>query len=210
MALATTTLAAAVTASATTITVASATSIAANRLVIIDSERMYVAANYVSGTTVPVLRGRDGTATAAHVITANVIHGLASDFPVPAAGVSDATLQTAQVSVALTSLTASGAIAFVANVQQQTFVLNGTSVVAATLANPTTDMDGILLIIVGNGKAAHTVTYTAGLGNIGGTADVITFHASGSQGILLIACGGFWTGLGMVAGAASVAGAGIG
>ena len=210
MALATTTLSSACTATATTIVVASATSMAANRLVIIDGERMYVTANYITGTTVPVLRGRDGTATAAHVVTSNVIHGLSSDFPTPAAGVADAVLQAGQVTVALTSMTTSGAIAFVANIQQQTFVLNGTSVVAATLANPTTDMDGVLLIVVGNGKAAHTVTYTAGLGNIGASADVITFNASGSQGIWLIACGGFWTGLGMVAGAASVAGAGIG
>jgi len=80
MALATTTLSVAVALTDTSIVVASATSVAAGRLVLVDQEMMKVMQSYVSGTTVPVQRGIDGSATVAHKITANVTHGAATDF----------------------------------------------------------------------------------------------------------------------------------
>ncbi|PYQ83519.1 MAG: hypothetical protein DMG02_33580, partial [Acidobacteria bacterium] len=85
MALATTTLSSACAQGDVSIVVASATSVAAGRLIVIDQEEMQVAQSYSSGTTVPVLRGRDGSAQVAHKATANVTHGLASDFASPAA-----------------------------------------------------------------------------------------------------------------------------
>jgi hypothetical protein len=71
-------------------------------------------------------------------------------------------------------------------------ILNGTGVLAMTLANPTKDMDGCQLTIVANGKAAHTITYTAGVGNGGGTMDVGTFNATEATGCVLMAVNGFW------------------
>jgi hypothetical protein len=61
-----------------------------------------------------------------------------------------------------------------------------------TLANPTKDMDGSMLYIVANGKAAHTVTYSAGVGNGGGTMDVGTYNATEATGCALMAVNGFW------------------
>lgn len=67
-----TTLSAAVTATATNITVASVTctgcSINSNTVVYVDSEAMCVTGAYVSGTTLPVTRGCLGTKAAAHQI----------------------------------------------------------------------------------------------------------------------------------------------
>jgi hypothetical protein len=71
-------------------------------------------------------------------------------------------------------------------------IINGTGALAMTLANPTKDMDGDSLIIIANGKAAHTVTYTAGLGNGGGNYDVGTYSGTLAGGCTLMACNGFW------------------
>src|SRR3954470_20566078 len=83
MALATTTLSSAVAQIDKSIVVASATSLSAGRLILIDQEMMQVAQDYVSGTTVNVLRGREGSAQVAHKVTAAVNHGFASDFANP-------------------------------------------------------------------------------------------------------------------------------
>ena len=80
----------------------------------------------------------------------------------------------------MTSYSATGAIALPLPGADAVAILNGTSALAMTLANPTKDMDGCVLYVVGNGKAAHTITYTAGLGNAGSGLDVGTF-ASGAQ-----------------------------
>ena len=70
MALATTTLSATITATDTIIVVASAASMAAGRIILVDQEVMQVAQNYLTGTSIPVLRGRDGSQAAAHFLTA--------------------------------------------------------------------------------------------------------------------------------------------
>lgn len=81
MALTFTTLSAAVSVTDTSIVVASATSVAAGNILRVDGETMVVAKNYASGTTVPVLRGQDGTVTAAHISGAAVMNGIAAaDF----------------------------------------------------------------------------------------------------------------------------------
>ena len=63
---------------------------------------------------------------------------------------------------------------------------------AMTLANPTKDQDGDILIITGNGKAAHTVTYTAGVGNGGASYDVFTFATGANNTVSLIAANAIW------------------
>lgn len=194
MAQTTTTLSSAVTSTATSIVVASATGFAAGNLVLIDGEFMTVAKNYVSGTTIPVLRGQDGSVQAAHVASANVTTGLTSDFsqPAPMQFVAEPQYITKQVQ----SYSASGAISFSGNCDLTIAILNGTSALSMTLANPSKDQDGQYLHIIANGKAAHTVTYTAGLGNGGASYDVGTFSATLAMSALLVACNGFWVSVG--------------
>jgi hypothetical protein len=188
MALATTTLSAAVAVNDNSITVASATSVAAGRLIRIDDEFLQVAQNYVSGTSVPVLRGRDGTVTAAHASSANVTHGAATDFVNPPAQVAGLATNPRQRALPIFSYSAAGAIAPVPGIH----VINGTGALAMTLASPTKDMDGELLIIVANGKAAHTVTYSAGFGAGTTNSDVATFSATFALGFTAIAINGVW------------------
>lgn len=191
MALTTTTLSSAVAVTDTTIVVASATGFAAGSVIRIDDETLYVTKAYVSGTTINVTRGEDGTVTAVHPVTANVTVGLATDFSTPGPGGPTVTQQ-AQKDRVLVSYSASGAIAIPAANVDTVACLNGTGALAMTLANPTKDMDGTILYIIANGKAAHTVTYTAGVGNGGATMDVGTFNATEATGCALMAMNGFW------------------
>jgi hypothetical protein len=191
MALATTTLSAAISASDREITVASATSVAAGRLIRINGEMLKVAQNYASGTTVPVLRGQDGTVASAHAVTSNVTHGVASDFANPAAG-GPVTNIPAQRAREVKAYGAAGAITLPTPGNDMLAIINGTSALAMTVANPTKDMDGDILIVVGNGKAAHTVTYTAGLGNGGSGLDVGTFDTNAQCSMMFIAANGIW------------------
>jgi hypothetical protein len=189
MALATTTLSSAVAVTDSSIVVASATSVAAGRLVLIDGEFFQVTQDYVSGTTVGVLRGQNGTVTAAHVASANVTHGAAADFTVAAPGT--ANLRPGLIAFTTTSYSAAGAVSFGA-AQWTTAVINGTDALAMTIAHPDSSQDGIILCIVGNGKAAHTVTYTGGLGDAGSGYDVGTFDGSGQCSVLLVAANSIW------------------
>jgi hypothetical protein len=199
MALATTTLSAAVAVGDTSIVVASATSVAAGRLIRIDNEVLRVGAGYASGTTVPVIRGLEGTVTAAHVSGANVTHGLASDFASPVAGGPQSFSPNVRART-VTSYGAATAITLPTPGSDAVAILNGTVALAMTLANPTKDQDGDFLYIIGNGKAAHTVTYTAGFGNAGGNYDVATFATGGQNGILAVAANGIWVALSSMTG----------
>ena len=195
MALVTTTLAAAVAVADNVITVASATSLTAGRLIRIDGEYMEINQAYTGGVTVGVLRGQEGSVTAAHQSGANVVTALASDLASAPSQVNEGVLYPGQMSVTTTSYSAAGAIAF--GLSQWTIaIINGTSALAMTIANPTKDQDGCYLHIVANGKAAHTVTYTAGLGNGGANFDVGTFSATLAMSSLLVACNGFWVSVG--------------
>ncbi|HYX82164.1 MAG TPA: hypothetical protein VE714_07215 [Gemmatimonadales bacterium] len=201
MALATTTLSNAVTTSDTSIVVASATSVAAGRLIIVDQEVMRVGAGYSSGTTVPVLRGQDGTVTAAHKASANVTHGLASDFASPTAPTS--VTYPAQRAVTITSYSAAGAITLPAAGSDLRCILNGTVALAMTIADPTKDMDGTVVEVVANGKAAHTITPTTPFGNGGAGYAKFTFAAGGQNSVRFMAANGIWTPLSLIAGTAT-------
>ena len=191
MAFATTTLTSAVSVTDVTIVVASATSMSAGRLVLVDQEMMKVGQSYVSGLTVPVLRGIDGTATLAHKVTANVTHGLASDFAVP----SPQTVVTypAARAVVIQSITATSTLTLPSAGTDVRVVLNGTSVITLTIPVPTKDMDGTLLTIVGNGAAAHVLTFTGGLSGAGTSYDVVTVNATAPIAMQAMACNGLWT-----------------
>jgi hypothetical protein len=190
MALATTTLSSAVGVNDVSIVVASATSVAAGRFVLVDQEVMKVTQGYVSGTTVPVLRGQDGSVTAAHKVTSNVTHGTAADFANPSAQ-TNTTYPTQRAKI-VTSLTATSTLALPAAGSDLVVILNGTSVIALTVPVPTKDMDSTELTIVSNGAAAHTLTFTGGLSGAGSNYDVITVNATAPAAFKFIACNGLW------------------
>jgi hypothetical protein len=192
MALATTTLSVACSATDTIIKVASAASIATGRVLRIDSETMIVANNWVSGTTIPVLRGQDGTTTVAHVITANVTHGLASDFAAPPAGIAASVTYPAVRPRVVQSITATSTLTLPPAGQDTVVILNGTSVITLTVPVPTKDMDGQLLYIVSNGAAAHVLTFTSGLSGAGSSYDVVTINATAPAAFSFIACNALW------------------
>lgn len=195
MALVTTTLSTALTGTGaqaeTSIVVASATSVAVGRIIQIDGERMRVGKGYVSGsTTVPVLRGQEGTYPDIHAASVNVTHGDPADF-------ADNTQQADQprpmyMTFVSDSYSASGAISFGA--AQVTFVnLIGTSTLAMTLALPDKTQDGQILIISGNGKSQSTVaTTTAGFNNAGASYDTLTLQNAGNVMFIVVANNGIW------------------
>lgn len=191
MAFTTTTLSGAVVIDQNTISVTSATGFSAGLLVKVDDEYMEVTSDYVSGTSIGVLRGREGTATKAHATGANATVGLASDF---IAGDPQTTSLAPIAARArpIKSYSASGALDLPTPGNDLVAVLNGTSVRAMTLAIPTKDMDGCELIIIGNGKAAHTVTLATAIGNAGAGYTVLTFAAGGQVGVRFIAANGIW------------------
>lgn len=192
MSLTTTTLSTAVAQGDTNIVVASATGFAAGNLILIDQEVMQVVKSYSSGTTIGVLRGLDGSVQTTHKITANVNTFLGSDQPGPNA---QTTVQWPEVRGRdLLSYTTAGAITLPTQGSDMVAILNSTVALAMTLAAPTKDLDACLLVVIGNGKAAHTLSLPAGVGlGAGGSGvDVGTFAAGAQQAVVLMAANGVW------------------
>lgn len=176
------------------IQVASATNFAAGQLIRIDDEFMKVTQAYASGVLIPVLRGREGSVTAAHVKTANVITDALTDnlWGAPGSG----TLVTSQIygrQCQIVSVSATSTLTLpVAGVDMRV-ILNGTSVITLTIPVPTADMDGTHLVILSNGAAAHVLTFTSTLNNAGSGYTSFTNNASGTLAVQVWACNGFWT-----------------
>lgn len=203
MALTKTTLSSAVGQTDVSIVVASATGFAVGNLVTIDQETMQVSKNYSSGTTIPVQRGLESVQTT-HKASANVITYLASDEAIAAGNA----VQFPKVRGRdLLSYSAAGAITLPTPGNDMVAIINGTGALAMTLAAPTTDMDSSILTIIGNGKAAHTVSLPAGVGlGAGGSGvDVGTFAAGAQQCVVLMACNAVWVPYGAFMGGTSLA-----
>lgn len=209
MALTATTLSSAQALNDKTAVVASATGFAAGNFILIDGEVQQVTKEYVSGTTVNVIRGLEGTQQLAHPASAKVITGLGTDFPLPGPGGPFIGYPTQRARV-VRSYSAAGAITLPTAGQDMVAIINGTGALAMTLADPTKEMDGCFIYFVPNGKAAHTVTYTAGFGANTTNSDVLTFHATQVTSAFAVAANGVWNLVGFVAGAATVAGPGLG
>lgn len=193
MSLTTTTVSSAVGLTDTSITVASATGFAIGNQVLIDQEVFQVSKGYVAGsTTVPVLRGQGGTATQAHPSGANATTGTAADFANPG----PQAITTYQISGrvrTMVSYSAAGAIALPAAGTDTVAVLNGTTILAMTVAAPTKDMDGSMLYVASDGAAAHTVTFTGGLSGASTSYDVITINATAPVVLAVaMAINGLW------------------
>jgi hypothetical protein len=191
MALATTTLSAAITATAGELVVASATSVAAGRLMKIDQEMMQVTADYVSGTTVGVLRGVGGTAAKAHTITSTITHGLASDFQTPGAQ-AVTSYPTIRPWVQLSYTGAANTLVLPTAGENIHVILNGTVADTFTIPVPTADMTGTRLLISSNGVAQHLLTFTGGVCGAGASYDVITINATAPASFEFVAVDSLW------------------
>lgn len=191
MALTTTTLASACGLNDRNIVVSSATGFSAGYKIRVDDEEMEVTKDYVSGTTVSVLRGRGGSVQSAHVAKASVTVGAGSDFGNPAAGA----LSTAYARPRPTIITTYGATATMelpppgADLR---VILAGTAAITLTVPVPTRDIEGAQLVIVSDGAAAHVPTFTGGVGGAGSGYDAFTFNSSGKLALVLYAAGATW------------------
>jgi len=215
----TTTLSAAVTKSQTQVTVASATNVAVGNILYVDREAMKVVT--LSGTNATVRRGQEGTAAVAHasgavvytaapqyfyatevsgtctstdeialphisVATGNIYTCTSGGWTVTRRGGISATSRS-RLGNGGTDYTAAGAI----TIEPGTVWINGTTL-AMTIANPTTDQNGLEMCIMAANSSAHTLTYTAGF-NGGTTArDVATWTAGIGNGMCIIARNGVW------------------
>lgn len=191
MAVTSTTLAASCGVGATTITVASATNFTTGQFILVENELMQQTAA-ANGTVVPVRRGLDGTVQGAHASSAFACTGLFADFPSPIPGwpvvygpcVGDGS------NAASYTYSAAGAISPVPGVH----VINGSGAIAMTLAGPTGTQEGQVMIIESKNLHANTIVATpAFLGAAGATA---TAAATGAN-LVLKACGGKWTVVGV-------------
>ena len=193
MALTRTTLSAAVGVDDREIVVAAATGFAADLLVRVDQEFMVVQKTYSSGTTIPVRRGQLGSKTSAHVITSGVTVGTLAtpDWDTPGAG-GVVNNQTAGRPHLVTSITATSTLSHAPAGCDHTVILNGTSVITLTIPVPTADMDGDTLTILGNGTAAHVLTFTSGLSLAGSSYDIVTLNASARAGMVVKAVNLGW------------------
>lgn len=194
MAKTTATLASACGASDTTIVVSASTGFAAGSFIECDGEVMRVNSNYTTtanGVNVPVLRGQNGGFAFAHPVTSTLVVGLPSDFAdaVPQQVVTYPVAGRGRVPK---SYTTAGAITLPTAGADALAILNSTVALAMTVAAPTAEMVGSILIIVGNGKAAHTVTVAGGLG-LGSTGYTVgTFDTNAQCSVMLIAAGVAW------------------
>lgn len=194
MALTTTTLSGAYTSGGSSLTVAEATNIAIGNIVRVDDEQMLVTSAYVAGsTTVPVNPGQGGTACANHASGANVTFGAPSDTAWASVGASSVIpYPLAGRTRRMTSYSAAGAIALPDPGTDKTAIINGTTILAMTVAAPGKQQDGSLLYIASNGAAAHTVTFTGGLSGAGSSYDVLTFNAGAPVLVVVMAVNGNW------------------
>jgi hypothetical protein len=194
MAFTKTTLSTAVAVSDKQIVVASATGFAANQLIKIDQEMMLTAKSYVSGTTIPVLRGQQGSATTTHVATANVITDATSEslWALPAAGGVTSWCPVDR-GVTIQSISATSTLVLPVDGSDLRVIINGTTIITLTVPVPTVDMDGTMLYIASNGAAAHIITFTSTLNNAGAGYTSFTNNASGTLAIQAMAVNGFWT-----------------
>ena len=191
MALVRTTLASPVALGDTSISVASATSIAPGRILRIDQEWFVVQKDYTTGTNIPVRGGQFGSARRAHAVTAGVVHGDGSeDFDAPAATAMTSSPTTRPT--VITSVTATSTLTHAPAGSDHRVILNGTSVITLTIPVPTTDMDGDNLTIISNGAAAHVPTFTGGLGGAGASYDAFTNNATGKFALTVFAANGTW------------------
>lgn len=198
MALTRTTLTSVKLASETVLQVASATGIAIGYEIRIDSEVFKVTKGYVAASlSVPVMCGQNGTAVVAHPVTSGVLAGASSDTEWGTIG-GPQTLTQYPLAGRVRSIASYSADATIVNPLPGTDLvveLNSTVALNMTLAVPGKANDGDLLIVIGNGKAAHVLTVTGGIGAGGTNLDTNTFAAGAQIAISFMAMNSVWVAL---------------
>lgn len=180
MSLARTTLSGALTSTAKTVRVASATGISAGRVMKVDSEDMLVqAVNPDVSTEFTVMRGYGGTTAVAHNTGAPVTCGANSDWLTPLPPQSDG--------VPVFSYAAAGAITPAAGQHQ----LSTGAASAFTLANPSLGADGMQLTIIAGSAHAYTVTAASAFTGAG-AGTVATFGGAVGDNFEVEARNGLW------------------
>jgi hypothetical protein len=200
MAINSTTLVAAITASSTQFSITSATGVAnpvynanpnfgvgnTNTILLVDQEFMFVTA--LNGTTVNVTRGIYGTQAAAHLIGAAIQVGLYADFP---------SLQESFASVN-TQIQQQGAVIQIATFLQGTadaltgvsgyYLVKTGSADAITLTTPTAAQEGNWIEVWSDTAFAHTITAASACIAAGqALKTIITFPAFRGAGCALVA-----------------------
>lgn len=217
-----TSLTAAVTATQQVIPLTSVTNIAVRDLVFVDREGMRVNAVDTVALNVTVTRGQQGTGARAHANASVAWTGPYQRFYLnDVIGTCTATAEQFLPHIVLpsgnvyqchssewvlwrdagfrsfeigrtdggTSYSASGAIA----VQPGLSLITAAGVGTMTLAAPTVEQNGMLMMIYSTTAQAHTITVTAGFGPAGGAArDLGTFAAAIGNGLTLMAANGLW------------------
>jgi hypothetical protein len=189
MALTNTSLSAACTATDLTINVTSTSSFAVGRPIKIEQEFMGPI-TAIAGTAVSLLRrGIDGTAAVAHNALAPLSTGLYSDMPPVTPGTFVAV---PPMNDGFVSYSVSGAI----TLPDKNTVVDITKATAAamTLADPTVTQNGIVLTVVAQTAAAHTVSNSAGSGfnGSGASFDIATFGGGIGDALQVVANNGKW------------------
>lgn len=190
MALTRTTLSGAISVNDTLLRVASATGFAKGELLKVDDE--FMETTEVSGTNISVIRGVNGTVAKAHAVSAGVVTGTPSDDFLGDAITKPVSYPLAGRQRRVVSYSAAGAIALGSPGTDLVAVINGTGALAMTQVVPTTDMDGDLLTVISNGKAAHTLTFATAIGDAGAGYTVLTFPAGGQVAAVFMAMNGIW------------------
>jgi hypothetical protein len=197
MALTGTTLAAACTANATTLSVTNTTTgfptvgtVGANQPIQIDSEIMFVTGVPAVGTVTVRGRGSDGTVASAHDVLANVYTSSnPADFPLPAA----ATVTTIDPTQDLVISVGQDSTLSVP-LQNTSYNLNKATAAAITLPAPSLALNRVLIYITSQTAAAHVVTATSLYmdGTSGAPKSTATFAAQKGATMTLSAENGFW------------------
>src|SRR5207249_3098606 len=154
------------------------TGFSAGYIVRVGDEMMRVGGAYTSGTIIPVIRGQEGTLVSAHAVTSGVVCGTASDWAATVGAQTAVQYPLAGRNRTIVTYGASGAITLPTAGSDMLAILNGTSVLAMTVAAPGKDLDGSLLWIASDGAAAHTITITGGCSGAGTSYDVFTVNAT--------------------------------
>lgn len=194
MALAETTLSVAAAQGDTFVVLASATSVAAGRLLQIDGELMEVTKAYVTAsTTVPVTRGRGGTAQVAHLNTARVVHGDAADWGSPGAG-AIAQFAPAGRPRRIRSYRTAASMDLPQPGEDLLVRLDSTAF-TLTVPVPTKDLDGCEVTFVGSAAGvAYVLEFTGGLGGASTNYETITWNGTGNLAFKVIASNEAWCG----------------
>lgn len=202
MSIVATTVSAAVTATQTTVTVASTTNItnpnfqtgSGITLLLIDQEFMLVTAVNTTTLIVNVVRGFNGTASAAHVNGALVQSGLPTDFGVAPTEILSSLLASLETIGAqkTNAVNLSGSADAISAVVPGIYVIKTAGVDAMTLVAPAAAAEGNIIQIWSDTTNAHTLTATSLLAAGTALKTTATWPAFRGAGLTLRACNGVW------------------